>query len=112
MSHCNEETCHTEKQEVECPVASVLTSDCCPVEKAVERWSDAFPTAMQEVAKDILKEKIRKAWGAFMEQEADAFIAASGSVWTSLMQQAKAKCDLREAIGKVYEQACDKKDKK
>jgi len=111
MSNCNEGTCHTEheKQEADCPVTQALASDCCPVEKSVERWTEAFPCAMKEVQKDILKEKIRKSWGAALEKEADAFIEASGAVWTSLMQQAKAKCELREKIGKIYEQACDKK---
>ena len=76
---------------------------CCPVEKSIEMWSASFCAAMQETQKEILKEKIRKAWGPVMDKVGDAVVQAMGTQWHSMLAQAKAHVDLRDNVRKVFE---------
>ena len=112
MSECKDNQCtttHQHNQEEECCISKAIMDSTCPVEQSVEMWAKSAPTAMKEVQVDILKEKIRKAWGSFMEKEADAFIEAMGSHWESRMKGAHANYNLRQDIKKVFEEACESK---
>src|SRR3989338_5434239 len=75
---------------------------CCPIEKTVSCWSGSFMDAMKAVQLDILKDKIRKAWGAQMEKVGDAVIEAMGVEWQSMLAKGKSQLDLRETIKKIF----------
>ena len=103
MSDCNqsENTCNThQKDESECKTNHAKS--CCPIEMTAQKWSDAFCQAMTEVHVEILKQKIKKAWGADMEKVGDAVIETMGAQWHAMLSQAKAHVDLRENIKKVF----------
>ena len=75
------------------------------MEQSARMWQKAFFQAMKEAQTDILKEKIRKQWGSFMDKEADAIITAMGVHWQSMLAQAKAQGDLRETLRGIFESA-------
>lgn len=103
MSDCdkNEGTCKTQpSNENECK--SGASSSCCPIEMAAQKWSGNFCVAMKEVQVEILKQKIKKAWGAEMEKVGDAVIEAMGAQWHAMLSQTKAHVDLRENIKKAF----------
>ena len=101
MSECEKEgTCHTNTSENDCKTTSAST--CCPIEMAVEKWSGSFCQAMTEVQVEILKGKIKKAWGAEMEKVGDAVIESMGAQWHAMLSKAKAHVDLKENIKKVF----------
>jgi hypothetical protein len=112
MSSCEGNTCSTacpaESSAECCPVEKSLQSSCCPVESAQELWNKAFFRAMHEAHTDILKEKIRKAWGPQLDKIADATVEAMGVAWHSMLTQAKAQEGLRDAIQKAYESGAKK----
>lgn len=68
---------------------------------------------MKEVHIEIMKEKIRKAWGESLEKGADAVIEEMGTHWHSLLAQAKARCDLKQKLMEIEKAACEEacKDK-
>ncbi len=101
MSNCEsgETTCEANPKSV---CASHQASSCCPIETAAQKWSGSFCEAIQEVQVEILKAKIKKAWGPEMEQVGDAVIEAMGAQWQAMLTQAKAHVDLRENIKKVF----------
>lgn len=113
MSNCDTQTGHcstsgpahaqARAQESCCPVEKSLQDACCPVEKGAEMWQKAFFCAMKETSKDILKEKIRKAWGPVLEKEADAVVEAMGVHWRSVLAQAYAQKSLKENLAKIYQ---------
>lgn len=70
--------------------------------------TQSFFQAMKEVQIDVLKERIKKAWGSNIEKQADAVVTAMGAHWQALLVQAKAQGDLREAIKKIFEQSLPK----
>ena len=103
MSDCDksENTCKTQATgEGECKSSSPQT--CCPIEMAAQKWSGSFCQAMSEVQIEILKQKIKKAWGTEMEKVGDAVIEAMGAQWHAMLSQAKAHVDLRENIKKAF----------
>ena len=82
--------------------------DCgCPIEKATEMWSCAFCEAKRQVAIEILKVKIQKAWGPKMEKTAEAVLAAKEVEWKGMLAKVKAKMDLRDHMLKVMAE-CEK----
>ena len=103
MSDCNqsENTCKT-RQAGEGECKSGASQTCCPIEMAAQKWSDSFCQAMTEIQVEILKQKIKKAWGTEMEKVGDAVIEAMGVQWHAMLSQAKAHGDLRENIKKVF----------
>ena len=119
MSQCDTKTgcCETSSQAPQghhgskgdcCPVEKSLQNCGCPVERATELWQKGFFCAIKEVQKDILKEKIRKAWGAKFEKEADAVVEAMGAHWQAIQAQAMAQKSLKENLGKIYQQSNQK----
>ena len=98
--HSSETSCSTSSQEKECSSGS--SQDCCPIEMAAQKWSGSFCQAMQETQVEILKQKIKKAWGAEMEKVGDAVIESMGAQWHAMLSKAKAHVDLRENIKKVF----------
>ena len=81
-----------------------MGGDCeCPVEQSVKMWESSFCRAMIETQTDILKEKIRKAWGPMMDKTADAVVEKMGIWWQSKLASAKAEVDLRGKIIKHFE---------
>ena len=96
MSDCEKTgSCCETKPESKGECGSASPQDCCPVELAAQKWSASFCQAMTEVQVDILKEKIKKAWGPEMEKVGDAVLEA-------MLKRAKAHVDLRENIKKVF----------
>lgn len=109
MPNCSETNpCETETKTERCPVEKSVSEMCCPVESSSRLLTQAFFQAMKEVEVDLLKEKIKKAWGSNIEKQADAVITAMGAHWQALLAQAKAQGDLREAIKKIFEQSMPK----
>ena len=103
MSDCekSETSCQTNQtHQTECKTGA--DSSCCPVEMAVEKWSGSFCQAMSEVQVEILKQKIKKSWGAEMEKVSDAVIEAMGAEWFAMLSKAKAHVDLRERTSRKY----------
>ncbi len=115
MSECNENSCSTETTcpscgetgecGCKCPSQKFFNEACCPVEKAIKMWGASFPVAMKEVQVELLKARIKKEWGAYMEKEADAIIESMGTFWTSMVSAAKARKDLSETFAKIFESA-------
>lgn len=103
MSECEKgaNTCSTGPSKGECSTPAAAQS-CCPIEMAVEKWSGSFCQAMTEVQVEILKGKIKKAWGAEMEKVGDAVLEAMGAQWHAMLSKAKAHVDLKENIKKVF----------
>jgi len=77
-------------------------SGCCPVEMSIERWSGAFCQAMTEVQVDVLKEKIKKAWGPQMDKVGDTIVEAMGVKWHNMLTGAKSQLDLRDKIKDIF----------
>ena len=101
MSDCEKTgSCDTGKSETECKTPA--SKDCCPIEMAAQKWSGSFCQAMTEVQVEILKQKIKKSWGAEMEKVGDAVIESMGAQWHAMLSQAKAHVDLRENIKKAF----------
>lgn len=80
-------------------------SDCCgdPIECAMGMWSCAFFQAMKEAQVELVKEKIKKAWGAKMDKAADAVIDAMGVKWQAMLNDAKSKADLRAKLQGLWQ---------
>lgn len=80
-------------------------TDCCgdPIACAMGMWSCAFFQAMKEAQVELLKEKIRKAWGAKMDKAADAVLEAMGTKWQSMLSDAKSKADLRAKLQGLWQ---------
>ena len=108
MSQCDSKSgsCSTESHESSYANAEnqscATAKPCCPVEKSVEKWGGAFCDAMHQVQVDILKEKIRKAWGPQLDKAGDAVVEAMGVQWQTTLTQAKARVDLKEAIKGIF----------
>lgn len=104
MSDCekSETSCRTNQgSESECKTGG-SSLDCCPIEKAAQKWSGSFCQALSEVQVEILKQKIKKAWGTEMEKVGDAVLESMGAQWQAILSQAKAHVDLRENIKKAF----------
>jgi hypothetical protein len=101
MSDCekSETSGQTSKSQTECGPGGL---SCCPIETAAQKWSGSFCQAMTEVQVEILKQRIKKAWGAEMEKIGDAVVESMGAQWQAILTQAKAHVDLRENIKKVF----------
>ena len=99
--HSSENTCSTSSKETECK-SGAPAQDCCPIEMAAQKWSGSFCQAMQEVQVEILKTKIKKAWGSDMEKVGDAVIESMSAQWQAMLSKGKAHMDLRENIKKVF----------
>lgn len=95
-NQCQGNTCDTQKTAHE-----AKSQDCCPLEMMIEKWSDAFCEAKHQVQVEILKEKIRKAWGAQMEKSADAIIEAKGAEWHAMLTKGKAKMELKDRLKQI-----------
>ena len=89
---------------VEARPGETCASKCecgCPIEKATEMWSCAFCEAKRQVAVEILKDKIQKAWGSKMEKVADAVLAAKDAEWKAMLAKGKAKMELKDQMLKI-----------
>ena len=71
-------------------------------EQAAQMWEQAFFTALRQVRVDILKEKIRKAWGKQMESVADEVMEAMEEEWKAFKQKATAREALKAAVAKGF----------
>ncbi len=108
----NENQCCDSNQDQCCETKQSCNDDsCCPLESSVAMWKSSFCTAMQEVAVDLLKEKIVAKWGDKLDKQAEATVEALGAQWCAKIQAAKAECDLREGIKATYceDDSCESK---
>ena len=108
MSECEKNATECQTHGSGCEGGQTSCQPClppvsCPVEKSAGMWTGAFFQAMRETQTEILKEKIRKAWGAQMEKVGDAVVESMGIQWQSMLAQAKAHGDLRDQIRKIYQ---------
>lgn len=69
---------------------------------AVGMWSCSFMTALKAVQVELLKERIRKAWGEKMNKVADGVVASMGAQWQSMVAQAQAKGEFRALLEKTW----------
>ncbi len=92
-SCCEETNCH-EKEANKCHGEGDF------VGHVVAMWRSNACTAWTEVVTEILKEKIRKQYGAELEKGADAFVAAMGAGWQAKVAKAKAEAEFRKAVEK------------
>lgn len=88
-ANCNDHTCDT-------PSNDCATRPCgspaakCPIDCAADMWQASFMQAMRETQTEIIKAKIKKAWGPMMEQAADGVIASMEACWGSMIAEIKA----------------------
>jgi hypothetical protein len=104
-ANCNDNTsCDTAS-------ASCATRPCgspadkCPIECATEMWQASFMQAMRETQTEIIKAKIKKAWGPMMEQAADGVIESMGACWESMIAEikaAEAKQEFKEKLRDLW----------
>lgn len=105
---CQDNSCETNSCAPKAGMAQKCceAEDCsCPIEKSIQMWTESFCQAMTAVQVDMLKERIKKAWGPVMEKKADAIVQAMGAVWQAKLTAAKAQCDLHDTIRKIIESA-------
>lgn len=110
MSKNNTQCCDSSANTCETSNQCCDEQSCsCPVEASVAMWKNSFCTAMQEVAVDLLKEKIVAKWGDTLDKQAEATVEALGAQWCAKIQAAKAECELREGIKSSYcqDDKCD-----
>ena len=93
------ETCHTQSHEG--GTCAPKSDSCCPIQKATEMWTCAFFEAKKQVCVEILKAKIKKAWGPKMEKTADAVLNAMEATWKAKLAKGKAKMELKDQIMKI-----------
>ena len=101
MSHqCATESCETKHHE------TCTSGECCPIEKSIEMWDEAFCEAMHEVKVEILKKKIQAVWGSHLDKVGDAILESMDVKWQGMLAHGKSQTNLREKIIKIW---CDKK---
>jgi hypothetical protein len=64
-------------------------------------WQASFMQAMRETQTEIIKEKIKKAWGPMMEQAANGVIESMGACWEAMIagiKAAEAKQEFRQKL--------------
>jgi hypothetical protein len=95
---CSTETgcCETEAKGSEC--CPVQNPNACPTELAAGLWKKAFYEAMFAAHVDVLKDKIRKGWGARLDKTADAVLESMETQWHAALTKAKSDADLKEKI--------------
>ena len=71
---------------------------------AVGMWSKSFFCAMKELQVEIMKEKIKKAWGGRMDKAADIILEAMGAKWKSKLAEVSLRADVREKLARLYDQ--------
>lgn len=89
-----------------CPITDKVINPACFTEFAVKKLAKAFPHAMHAAMVDILKEKIKKSWGAKMEKEADAFIKVMDAQWSAAIKASMASYELRQDLKKIMSENC------
>ncbi|CAB4243676.1 conserved protein of unknown function [Methylacidimicrobium sp. AP8] len=99
MSDCEKKSCCEEASGHD-KEAQKSHAEGSLVEQMTHWWKSAGCKAWQEVVTEILKEKIRAAYGAHLEKGAEAFVAAEGARWQAKVAQAKAAAEFRKAIEK------------
>ena len=102
MSDCEKSGCCETGSNAQTECKTGTDASCCPIEKATQKWTSSFCQALSEVQVEILKEKIKKAWGSQMEKVGDAVLESMGAQWQAMLSQAKAHVDLRENIKKAF----------
>jgi chemotaxis methyl-accepting protein methylase len=65
-------------------------------------WEQAFQRALREVHVEVLKERIRKAWGRQIEAVADEVVKAMTEEWTAFMRREAARDALRETVRRGF----------
>ena len=104
-NECEAGSCETSSGACEsskgCPCGNATCSGS-PLDCAVGMWTCSFMTAMKEVQVELLKERIRKAWGEKMGKAADGAVESMGVSWQSMLAQANAKQDFRALLEKLW----------
>ena len=100
-SACSESSCES-SCESKCPCGTDCGGD--PIACSMAMWGKSFFCAMKELQVDIMKEKIKKAWGVKMDKAADVILEAMGTVWQSKLATSQVKADVREKLARLYQQ--------
>ena len=104
--------CTAESCEVEQSSCESTSSECCkmcktacggdPLACAQAMWCSAFARAMHDVQVELLKERIKKAWGEKMGKAADKVVEGAGVHWGAMLAQAKTKEDFRDFLQRLW----------
>jgi hypothetical protein len=107
MSECDVKTgcCPTETAGPSAECCPACKTDCGgdPVTCALQMWGRSFFRAMQEVQTDVLKEKIRKAWGPMMDKAADITLEGMSAKWQAMMAQAQTRETARAKLWELWQ---------
>ena len=98
---CGESSCES-SCESKCPCGTDCGGD--PVSCAMGMWGKSFFCAMKELQVEIMKEKIKKAWGAKMDKAADIILEAMGAKWKAKLAEVSVRADVREKLARLYEE--------
>ena len=101
---CSSGSCETAAQpQGGCPCG---TSGCSgdPLDCATGMWGSSFMKALQQVQVELLKERVRKAWGAKMEKAADAALDAMGAQWQAMVNKAGAEAQFRQRLAALWQE--------
>src|SRR5947207_1369718 len=74
------------------------SKECCPEEKATEKWMCAFHKAMMQAHVEVLKAKILKSWGTKLDKSADVVLEVMEKKWKAILEKSSAKAELKERI--------------
>ena len=91
--------------ESSCQVQCDCGSDCGgnPEACAEAMWKAAFFPALRSAQVEVLKEKIKRAWGPRLEKAADIILEAMGAKWQAAIAEAQAKEQVSEKLRALWQ---------
>lgn len=89
-TQCESNTCCTKPGDCAEQRPCGAPADQCPIDCAAGMWNESFVQAMRQAQVEILKEKIKKAWGPLLDQSADAALESMGACWQSMIAEVRA----------------------
>ncbi len=85
-------------------------SECCaggnPADMLMGMWKDSFFQAMNEVHTEVLKEKIKAAWGDKLDKYADQVLEAMGDHWEGALKQYQGERKLQSIVDSCLTEEC------
>ena len=106
--NCEGGSCETSKSSCD---SESSASSCCacgsncggdPVCCGQTMWEGAFFKALKTAQVEILKEKIRKAWGAQLDKAADIILEAQGAQWQAMLAKTQHEAEVREKLAALW----------
>jgi hypothetical protein len=75
-----------------------------PLNCSTAMWACSFMTAMKETQVELIKARVKKAWGPMMEKAADAMVEAMGEKWQGMVAQSKPKNDFKQKLWSLWQE--------